>query len=179
MVAKARHGWYDAVPVRVSASITPERPVKPLWPLLILAAGISLVAVAVVAISYRSLPDPMPTHYDAEGNVTSWKPKSWGSALLLPLISCGSTLLLVGLCVVLSRHQHTRFPDGRPKASRKFQEERKDFTACAGRTHFGLCDLNEYLGGRTCRSTHACRDLLDSLGTGGGQLAPGHLARHR
>jgi len=124
MVAKARQGWYDAVPVRVSASITPERPVKPLWPLLILAVGICLATVAVVAINYHSLPDPMPTHYDAEGNATSWKPKSWGSALLLPLISCGSTLLLVVLCVVLSRHQHTRFPDGRPKASRTFQKER-------------------------------------------------------
>ena len=32
MAAKASQGWYDAVPVRVSASVKPERPVKPLWP---------------------------------------------------------------------------------------------------------------------------------------------------
>ncbi|MDY5784773.1 DUF1648 domain-containing protein [Corynebacterium sp.] len=122
MAAKARQGWYDAVPVRVSASVTPERPVKPLWPLLVLAVGISLAAVAVVAIKYPSLPDPMPSHYDAAGNVTGWEPKNWGSALSLPLVSLGSTVLLVMVCVVLSRRQRTRLPDGRPRAAREFQD---------------------------------------------------------
>lgn len=124
MAAKVSQGWYDAVPVRVSASVTPERPVKPLWPLLVLAVGISLAAVAVVAINYPSLPDPMPSHYDAEGNVTNWEPKSWGSVLLLPLVACGSTLLLVMVCIVLSQRQFTRFPDGHPQAAREFQEGR-------------------------------------------------------
>lgn len=119
-------GGVVAVAVMVSAVSIPEVSVL----ILLGYVGWTVVAFAVcrkpimVAINYHSLPDPMPTHYDAEGNATSWKPKSWGSALLLPLISCGSTLLLVVLCVVLSRLQHTRFPDGRPKVSRKFQEER-------------------------------------------------------
>lgn len=37
--------------------------------------------MAVVAITYPSLPDPMLSHYDAAGNVTVWEPKNWGSAL--------------------------------------------------------------------------------------------------
>lgn len=125
ITAKARQGWYDAVPVRIAASVKPEQQVMPLWPLLVLAVGISLAAVAVVAVNYPSLPDPMPSNYDAAGNVTTWKPKSWGSVLLLPLVSFGSTLLLVLLCVVLSRRHHTRFPDGHPAAAREFQERRE------------------------------------------------------
>lgn len=124
VAAKASQGWYDAVPVRVSASVTPERPVRPLWPLLVLAVGIALAAVVVVAINYPLLPDPMPSRYDAAGNVTGWEPKNWGSALLLPLVSLGSTVLLVMVCVVLSRRQRTRFPDGGPRAAREFQDGR-------------------------------------------------------
>ncbi len=124
MAAKVSEGWYDAVPVRVSASVTPERPATPLWPLLVLAVGISLAAVAVVAVNYPALPDPMPVHYDAAGTVTSWEPKTWVNALLLPLVSLGSTVLLVVVCVGLSRRQRTRFPDGRPRAAQEFQDGR-------------------------------------------------------
>ncbi|SDR92071.1 DUF1648 domain-containing protein [Corynebacterium timonense] len=125
MAAKARHGWYDTVPVRVPASATPEQPIKPVWPLLVLAVGISLATVAVVAINYPSLPDPIPTRYDDAGNVTDWASKNWGSVLFLPLVSLGSTVLLVVVCVVLSRRERTRFPDGQPQAAREFQGGRE------------------------------------------------------
>ena len=91
MTAKAQQGWYDDVSVQASPSVTPGQPAKPLWPVLIFAVGISLATVIVMAISGVS-------------------------ALLLPLISLGSTLVMVMVCVILSRRQQTHFPDGRPKA---------------------------------------------------------------
>ena len=67
--------------------------------MLIFAVGISLATVIVMAISSVS-------------------------ALLLPLISLGSTLVMVMVCVILSRRQHTHFPDGRPQAAQEFQHAR-------------------------------------------------------
>ncbi|EFG46464.1 hypothetical protein HMPREF0183_2268 [Brevibacterium mcbrellneri ATCC 49030] len=69
-------GGVVAVAVMVSAVSIPEVSVL----ILLGYVGWTVVAFAVcrkpimVAINYHSLPDPMPTHYDAEGNVTSWKP---------------------------------------------------------------------------------------------------------
>lgn len=124
MTAKAQQGWYDEVSVQTSPSVTPGQPAKPLWPVLIFAVGISLATVIVMAISYSNLPDPLPVQHDAEGDVTNWEPKSWVSALLLPLLSLGSTLVMVMVCVILTRRQQTHFPDGRPRAAQEFQHAR-------------------------------------------------------
>lgn len=99
MIAKAQQGWYDEVDVQASPSVTPGQPAKPLWPVLIFAVGISLATIVVMAISSVS-------------------------ALLLPLVSLGSTLLMVMVCIIFSRRQHTHFPDGRPKAAQEFQQTR-------------------------------------------------------
>ncbi|UNU75643.1 DUF1648 domain-containing protein [Corynebacterium pseudodiphtheriticum] len=108
--------------------------------------------MAVVAITYPSLPDPMLSHYDAAGNVTVWEPKNWGSAL------------------------SGRTPPGGPRVP---GWEREGSAACAGRTHARVCAPAEHLGCRTHRPGRALRDLLDRLGAGGRKLTPGRLARHR
>ena len=124
MTAKAQQGWYDEADVQASSPVTPGQPAKPLWPVLIFAVGISLATVIVMAISYSNLPDPLPVQHDAEGDVTNWEPKSWVSALLLPLVSLISTLVMVMVCVILSRSQRSHFPDGRPKAAQELQRAR-------------------------------------------------------
>ncbi|MEX2496841.1 MAG: SdpI family protein [Woeseia sp.] len=43
-----------------------------------------LVTVAVSAYLYPSLPDPMPTHWNVQGEVDAWMPKPWG-VIILPL----------------------------------------------------------------------------------------------
>jgi uncharacterized membrane protein len=48
---------------------------------------------AAVAVLYRSLPDPVPVHWDARGQVNGFMPKPWG-ALVLPLVTLGTYLLL-------------------------------------------------------------------------------------
>jgi uncharacterized membrane protein len=44
-----------------------------------------LAGFAVVGVQYPGLPDPMPTHWNAAGQVDGWMPKFWG-AFLLPLV---------------------------------------------------------------------------------------------
>lgn len=60
--------------------------------------GFLLVAGAFFAVTvlYASLPDPMPTHWNAAGQVNGWMPKFWG-AYLLPLLMAGMWLLFLVL----------------------------------------------------------------------------------
>jgi uncharacterized membrane protein len=44
-----------------------------------------LAAFVVVGLKYAGLPDPMPTHWNAAGQVNGWMPKFWG-AFLVPII---------------------------------------------------------------------------------------------
>lgn len=55
-----------------------------------------LAAFALVATQYPSLPDPMPTHWNAAGRVDGWMPKFWG-AYLFPLIMAAMWLLFLVL----------------------------------------------------------------------------------
>ena len=50
----------------------------------------------VVATLYPSLPDPMPTHWNADGQVNGWMPKFWG-AYFLPLLMTGMWLVFLVL----------------------------------------------------------------------------------
>ncbi len=44
-----------------------------------------LAAFGLTARAYPGLPDPMPTHWNAAGQVNGWMPKFWG-AFLVPLV---------------------------------------------------------------------------------------------
>ena len=59
-----------------------------------------LAAFGVGAWLYPSLPEQIPTHWNARGDVDGWTPKPWG-AFLLPLIAVG-TLVLMKLIPVIS-----------------------------------------------------------------------------
>jgi immunity protein, SdpI family len=55
-----------------------------------------LAAFAAVTLLYPNLPDPMPTHWDANGHVNGWMPKFWG-AFFLPLLMTGMWLVFLVL----------------------------------------------------------------------------------
>jgi uncharacterized membrane protein len=61
---------------------------------------VSIVLIAIATIAgialYSQLPDPMPSHWDAAGNVNDYMPKFWG-AFLMPLISIGLLFLLIAI----------------------------------------------------------------------------------
>ena len=55
-----------------------------------------IASFVIVAVQYPSLPDPMPTHWNAAGQVNGWMPKFWG-AYFLPLLMAGMWLLFLVL----------------------------------------------------------------------------------
>jgi len=65
-------------------------------PLALLGLLLVLAAVALVASVYSTLPDPMPSHWNARGQVNGWLPKFWG-AYLTPMVMGLIWLLFVVL----------------------------------------------------------------------------------
>ncbi len=47
-----------------------------------LAVALVVAALATTAAAYRLLPDPMPTHFNWQGEADAWGAKSWGAWLL-------------------------------------------------------------------------------------------------
>jgi len=68
------------------------------------AVNILLIALsfAVVIYFWDSLPDPMPTHWGAKGQVNGWTPKPWGP-LIIPLMTLGIYLLFLALPAISPR----------------------------------------------------------------------------
>ncbi len=60
---------------------------------LIVSFALILVAAAVGLAFYGQLPDPMPSHWNAAGEVDGYLSRFWG-VFLLPLVTAGLTLLL-------------------------------------------------------------------------------------
>lgn len=65
-------------------------------PTLILSFTLILIAVAIGIALYGQLPDPMPSHWNAAGEVDGYTSKFWG-VFLLPLVAAGLTLLLLAI----------------------------------------------------------------------------------
>lgn len=59
---------------------------------------IALVILAFLlgAVLYDRLPDPMPTHFNLQGDIDGWTAKPWG-VFLLPLVMAGVLLMFVAL----------------------------------------------------------------------------------
>jgi uncharacterized membrane protein len=55
-----------------------------------------LAGFAVVGLQYAGLPDPMPTHWNAAGQVNGWMPKFWG-AFLFPIMMAALWLVFLAL----------------------------------------------------------------------------------
>jgi len=62
-----------------------------------LIALVIVIASFVIAVNlYPDMPDQMPSHWNAAGQVDGYMPKFWG-VLLMPLISLGMLLLFVAI----------------------------------------------------------------------------------
>lgn len=97
--AKRDEGWYDDVPVRLTAQVTTEAarrvPIAPAWYL------VALVIVAIVAgigvALYPALPNPLPIHWNAAGHVDRHAAKSIWSVFGPLLTGAG---IVVGLLLL-------------------------------------------------------------------------------
>ena len=103
--AKRNGDWYHDVPVRRTASITADgRPrTAPAFGWYI-AGLVVLAAVVVIGASlYSSLPNPVPVHWNAEGEVDRYAEKNVWSVFGPILIGIGTVALLFLLGVFMPR----------------------------------------------------------------------------
>jgi uncharacterized membrane protein len=63
---------------------------------IVICVAMIAVATLVGLALLPELPDPMPSHWDAEGNVDGYMSRTWG-VLLMPLITTGLAALLFAI----------------------------------------------------------------------------------
>jgi uncharacterized membrane protein len=101
--AKRREGWYDDVPVRLTAEVTAPAHHRPpvLWPIL----GLVLLGVAagIGIAAYPHLPDPYPVHFTAGGVVDRTAPRSVLAVFGPLLIGAAVAVVLAIVAVIVSR----------------------------------------------------------------------------
>lgn len=80
-----------------------------------------LIVVVVVIISlvhYDVILDPIPMHYNLAGQVDAWADKSYGSALILPMVSLAMTGLFYLIYVIIGKSKQQLNPSN-PRVSSK------------------------------------------------------------
>jgi len=135
--AKRAGNWFEGVPVRVSAQLTPPayRHAPILWPALaaIVLAGATAVDVAL----YPTLPNPIPVHFDVSGNVDRWAAKSVWSVFGILMIGAAIVVLLSVLSVFAARYSARVQADDTPQqAALRTQVQRGILTSLLSELSF-------------------------------------------
>lgn len=80
-------GVAGAPPAAVAFLTAGERSSR--LPILVLAAGVlgGIIALAYCADQYANLPDVVPTHFGPSGLPDAWRPKSFWTVMLMPLMT--------------------------------------------------------------------------------------------
>jgi uncharacterized membrane protein len=80
-----------------TGNVTPTR--TPYRLVIFLPLAIIALQILIALVSYPFLPDQVPSHWNAAGQITSYEPK-WIAAILFPLISTGFFLLLYIITII-------------------------------------------------------------------------------
>lgn len=135
--AKRAGDWFEGVPVRVSAQLTPPAYRHPpiIWPAL--AVIVLAVATAVDVALYPTLPDPIAVHYDIAGTVDGWAAKSVWSVFGILIIGAAVVVLLCGLSVFAARYAaRTQADDTTQQATLRTQVQRTMLTSLLSELSF-------------------------------------------
>jgi len=128
--AKREGNWFEGVPVRVSAQLTPPAYRHPpiIWPAL--AAVVLAVAVAVDVALYPNLPDPIPVHFNVAGDADRWAAKSVWSVFGILIIGAAVVVLLSVISVFAARYAaRTQADDTAQQATLRTQVQRTLLTS--------------------------------------------------
>jgi uncharacterized membrane protein len=137
--AKREGDWFEGVPVRVSAQLTPVAYHHPpiVWPAL--AAIVLAAATAVNVALYPTLPDPLPVHFDAAGEADGWAAKSVWSVFGVLMIGAAVVVLLTVLSVVAARYTpRTQSDDSADQAALRTRVQRGMLTSMLSQLSFVL-----------------------------------------
>lgn len=91
-----------------------EKAISPWW--FLIPLSIIIFGLLFTMIQYPYLPDKLPGHFNAAGEVTRYDNKSLYSAFMLPLVQLGMTAMMFGLYKVMSSAKITINP-ARPKTT--------------------------------------------------------------
>lgn len=137
--AKRDGDWFEGVPVRVSAQLTPPPSQHPsiVWPAL---AAIVLAAATTVDVAlYPSLPASIPVHFDVAGQADRWAEKSVWSVFGLLIIGAGVVVLLTALSIVATRYSaRIQTDDTAEQATLRTRVQRSMLTSLLSQLSFVL-----------------------------------------
>lgn len=94
--AKAAERWYEGVPTRLTASLTPASEPRVAVPAGWYAAALAVTAgaAALGVVLYPGLPARVPTHFDGAGLPDAFAARSVGSVFAPLLVAAGLTVAL-------------------------------------------------------------------------------------
>lgn len=106
--AKSEGRWYDGVPVRLTANVTPSASATRTPLAWYVAAVILLVVATGIGVAlYPGLPDPLPIHWGLDGVANGYADKSVWSAFGV-VLSGFAVVALLFACSFLARRSPSR-----------------------------------------------------------------------
>jgi uncharacterized membrane protein len=113
---------------------TPEPSLVFPWAVLLIATVAGLWAVFYTLARYAALPDPMPTHFGISGQPDAWSKKSFGSVMVLPIMTLVLGVMVGGTALLTGRAKRApRQDDGASLAvQNRFRSAMSRFVAVLG-----------------------------------------------
>jgi uncharacterized membrane protein len=119
-------------PAAVALLAEPAPPSRLSILVLILGVVGGGIAVAYAAMHYPDLPARVPSHFGPSGKPDAWRPKSFGTVMLLPLLTLVMGIGLSGMVFLIERAKRAvRFPQTQisVEAQRRFRQALARFIA--------------------------------------------------
>jgi uncharacterized membrane protein len=141
--AKQAGGWYDGLPVRMTARLTDEpRRVRVAWPGYVASVGVLAVGAIIGAALYDRQPDPYPTHWNASGTADSLAAKTVLTVFAPLAVLLGVALFMAAIATLAARLPERRYADGDPAGA----EQRRVEVQAGVQSGLGLLTLLVTLG---------------------------------
>lgn len=87
--------------------------------------GIILIVGIISLVNYDKIPDPVPIHYNAVGEVDGWANKSYGTVMMLPMTSLAMTGLFYFIYLMIGKSKQqisSRNPHVSSKQNKKHRK---------------------------------------------------------
>lgn len=69
----------------------------------VIPLSIIIVTLVITALYYDYIPDPIPMHYNASGEVDKWAKKTYGSVFMLQLVSGAMTVVFYYIYIIIGK----------------------------------------------------------------------------
>jgi uncharacterized membrane protein len=141
--AKQAGGWYDGLPIRLTARLTDEpRRVPVAWPWYVASVGVVAAGAIIGVALYDRQPNPYPTHWDGSGSADSFATKTAVTVFAPLAVLLGVALFMAAIATLAARLPERRYADGDPAGA----ERRRVAVQASLQSGLGLLTLLVTLG---------------------------------